>query len=177
MRATLLAFAMLLLVPAGAGAALAPAATFPAAQNEYPVALAIGAGGRGAVVTQQGIPGYRALSQVVVAVPSGKRTTFAGTSVLDTVRRKDGGADLLVRHAGNLLLRRVMPSGRILDLWSVRSPAAIGALARGPPGTVAVWPQGSTLRIVSRPDGGIPGGPRIVRIGVAGFADIDAVID
>ena len=79
---------------------------------------------------------------------------------------------------GDLILRRVHADGRINDLWSIRTAATDGALARGPKRTHVVWPEGSVLRIVTRPDGGIPAKPRTARVALRdGYVSLDLAVD
>ena len=179
----LLGLVVALAVPAAAQAAFSKPASIAIATNDTPLALAFGRDGKGAVVTQAGGPPYTSGTQAVIRVPGGKRTAYANTFVLDSARRGDGGVDLLVRRGadmtrpGDLILRRVMPSGRVYDLWSVRSVATDGAIARGRRGTVVVWPEGSRLRIVVRPDGGLPSRPRSARLGLQGYNGVDVAVD
>lgn len=179
MRTLLAVIAALLAVPATAAAAFAPPVSIPASSGEVPRALAY-AGDRGVLVTQDlsGTP-----AQHAITLPGGRRTTFADTAVLDSVARRDGGVDLLVRRGADPLaraditLRRIMPTGKIYDLWSVRTRATQGALARGNARTFVAWPEGSVLKLISRPDGGIPTRPRDARLGLRGAADVDLAVD
>jgi hypothetical protein len=180
MRSLLAVLAVLLAAP-GAASAAAPGSpvSLPAAGNEIPRGLALD-GGRGALVTQT--IGSDA-TQAVIALPAGTRTTFAHTTILDTVNRRDGGVDLLVargatgRSRRQLTLRRVMPSGRILDLWSHDSSATVGALARGGDRTLAIWRDGSKLVTIARPDGGLPTHARSVPLGARAVVDLALAID
>jgi hypothetical protein len=181
-RACLLVALALLCTPASAGAAFTAPVSIPLAGNDSPVALAFAGEGSGAVVTQRaGGPGGD--MQSVISLPAAKRTTFADSVLLDSARRQDGGVDLLVRHTadltkrGDIILRRVLTSGRVLDLWSVRTAATRGALARGTDRTIVAWPEGSTLRLMTRPDRGVPSRPRIARVGLKGYIDVDLAID
>jgi hypothetical protein len=173
-RPLLVGLLVLACAPATASAA---AFSFPGPEGAAPRALAFGGDGRGAVVTE------RAGVQEVVTVPAGRRTTYTDTVLLDAARRSDGGADLLVRRgadptrAGDLMLRRVLPSGRVLDLWSVRSLATRGAVARRGDRTYVAWQRGSALRLVARRDGGLPTRPRTARLGLSGFASLDLAVD
>ncbi len=175
--------AALLCLPATAGATFGAPMSLPAVGGELPRAVAFGSDGRGAVVTQVGGPPHTRATLAVVTVPAAARTTFADTMLLDSVRRQDGGVDLLVRRgtdltrSGDLILRRVLSSGRVLDLWSVRSTAYRGALARGRDRTVVTWPERSTLRFVTRPDGGVPTRPRSARLRLPGYSDVDVALD
>ena len=179
----LLGLVVALAVPAAAPAAFSAPTSIAVATNETPLALGFGRDGKGVVITQAGGPPYSSGTQAVVRVPGGKRSSYSDTFVLDSVRRGDGGVDLLVRRGsditkpGDLILRRVMPSGRVYDLWSVRSGATKGALARGRGRTVVAWPDGSRLRIVVRPDGGLPTRPRTARLGLHGYDGVDVIED
>ena len=118
MRFLLLGLALALAAPATAAAAFAPPVSIPSTTAETPRALAFGADGRGIVVTQDGGQPYGKPTQALATVPGARRTAFADTELLDSVRRGDGGVDLLVRHGsdptrrGDLILRRVRPSGQ-----------------------------------------------------------------
>ncbi len=183
MRSLPLAILVALAVPATASAAFAPPVSIPAPAGDAPRALAFGADGRGVAVLQNGGPPYSAGKQAIVTIPAGKRTTFADSVLLDSVRRSDGGVDLLVRRGsdltkrGDLILRRVRPSGQIFDLWSVRTSATFGALTRGRDRTIVGWTQGTRLRLVSRPDGGIPSKPRSVRLSLRSPSRLDLAVD
>lgn len=183
MRAFLLVLAVVLCVPATAAAALVAPVSIASPSTETPLAVGIGANGRGFVVLESGGGVFGPPTQIVVTVPGAKRTSFADTTLLDSARRPDGGLDMLVRRgapgatSGDLILRRVLASGRMLDLWSVRSAATTGALVRGANRTIVVWPQGSTLRIMTRPDGGIPSRPHTARLALKGATDLDVAID
>ena len=134
MRTLLALIAVLLSAPATAAAAFGPPNTQPASGGEVPRALAF-AGGRGVLVTQDGGEPYSLATQHTITIPGGRRETFADTAILDSVARQDGGVDLLVRHTSDpfkradITLRRVLPSGKIYDLWSVRTTAMRGASA------------------------------------------------
>ncbi|HEV7808798.1 MAG TPA: hypothetical protein VGO80_23545 [Solirubrobacteraceae bacterium] len=185
MRSLLAVLAALLATPAAACAAFAASAapgsrvSLPAAGNEVPSGLAL-AGGRGSLVTQTTGSDD---TQAVIALPAGTRTTFAHTKVLGTVNRRDGAVDMLVargatrRSRRQLTLRRVLPSGRILDLWSHDSSATVGALARGGDRTLAIWRDGSKLVTIARPDGGVPTHARTVPLGARGVTDLALAID
>ena len=179
MRRLLALLAVMLSVPAAA-AAQAPV-SLPAVGSEVPADLALGAGGTGALVTQTaGLDGNP--TQAVIAVPAGTRQTFARTTILDSAARADGGVDMLVRRGeltkrGQLTLRRVMPSGRVLDLWSHDSSSTVGALARGSDRTIALWLEGSRLRTTTRPDGGLPTRARTVALGVRDVTDLALALD
>lgn len=172
MRAIALALTALALAvaPSTVDAAFQPERSFAAPEGEVPVALAFSSSGRGSVVTQRGGPPYSDGVVAVTAVESGRRSVFARTVVLDSTRLGRGGVDLLVRRgtferAGDLTLRRVLPDGRVYDLWSVRTTATTGALARSPRGTTVAWPSGTRLRWITRPDGGIPTRQRSAALG------------
>ncbi len=175
----LLLLVLVLAAPVTAQAAFSAPTSIAIATDETPLALGFGRDGKGVVITQAGGRG----TQAVIRVPGGKRNSYPDTVVLDSARRGDGGVDLLVRRGfdvtkpGDLILRRVMPSGRVYDLWSVRSVATDGAIARGPGGTVVAWPEGSRLRLVVRPDGGLPSRPRAARIGLQGYNGVDLAVD
>jgi len=181
-RALLVILTALLVGPASASAAFGPPVSIPATGGEAPRALAF-ADGRGVLVTQAGGEPYSQATQHTIAIPGGRRQTFADTSILDSVARQDGGVDLLVRRTSDPLkraditLRRVLPSGKVYDLWSVRTRATRGALARGKGRTFVAWPEGSALKLITRPDGGIPSRPHNARIGVAGVVDLDLAVD
>jgi hypothetical protein len=178
MRRLLALLAVLLSAPAAA-AAQAPV-SLPAVGNELPRALAFFSDGRGAVVTQTSEDDA---TQAVITVPAGRRTTFVHTTILASVNRDGGGVDLLVRRGGDptrraqLTLRRVLPDGRILDLWSHDSRASVGALARRGQRTVAIWVEGSKLLTNSRPDGGLPTPARTVALGLHDVTDLALGID
>ena len=182
MRTFLICLAAALAAPATAAAAFAPPFGIPAAGNETPRALAF-ADGHGVLVTQAGGQPYSEATQHTITIPGGRRETFEDTAILDSVARQDGGVDLLVRHGSNPLkraditLRRVLPSGKVYDLWSVRTKSYSGALARGKDRTYVAWPEGSVLKLVSRPDGGIPTHPHNARIGLRGAAGVDLAVD
>jgi hypothetical protein len=182
MRPVPLVLLALLCAPATAGAAFTAPVSIPLADQDVPVGVAFAGAGSGAVVTQR-LGGPGGSMQSVITVPAATRTNFADSVVLDSVRRQDGGVDLLVRHTadltrrGDLILRRVLTSGRVLDLWSVRTGATRGALARGAARTVVTWPEGSTLRVMTRPDRGVPSRPRVARLGLKGYIDVDLAID
>jgi hypothetical protein len=182
MRSVLLAVAALLLIAPAAGAAFTPIASLPAQQDEVPQVLAFGEGGRGVVVSRVGFELSSDAALQTVALPSGRRLTFPRTALVDSVARPEGGVDLLVRRTpelprGDLILRRVLPTGRIYDLWSVRTAATEGAVARRGGTVVVTWPEGSTLRFVSRRDGGIPTRPRVARLGLRSVNDLDLALD
>lgn len=182
MRSLVLALAALLLAAPAAGAAFTPVANLPAQENEVPLALAFGEGGRGVVVSRIGFELARDAALKTVALPSGRRMSFPGTALVDSVARPEGGVDLLVRRSpelprGDLILRRVLPTGRVYDLWSVRTAATEGAIARRGGTVVVTWPEGSTLRFVSRRDGGIPTRPRVARLGLRSVNDVDLALD
>jgi hypothetical protein len=183
MRLFLASLAVLLCVPATAGAAFAPPLSLPASGGETPRAIALGAGGRGVLITQDGGPPNSTATQSAITFPAGKRSTFDDTTILDSVARQDGGVDLLVRRGSDLgkradiTLRRVLPTGKIYDLWSVRTAATRGALARGRDRTFVAWPEGSSLEIVTRPDGGIPTHPHTASLGLRGYDDLDLGVD
>ena len=182
MRTFLAALSALLVAPATAAAAFAPPTSIPASGNEVPRALAF-AGGRGVLVTQDGGEPYSQATQHTITIPGGRRETFKDTAILDSVARQDGGVDLLVRHGSDPLktaditLRRILPTGKVYDLWSVRTKASRGALARGKDRTFVAWPEGSVLKIVTRPDGGIPTHPHNARIGLHGYSDVGLAVD
>jgi hypothetical protein len=181
MRSLLLALAALLLCAPAAGAAFTPIASLPAQQMEVPTVLAFGEGGRGVVVSQVGGEPYSTPTLQLSVLPGGRRLTYPGTALVDSVARPEGGADLLVRRGpsdsrGDLILRRVLPTGRVYDLWSVRTEASDGAVARRGGTVVVTWPEGSTLRFVSRRDGGIPTRPRVARLG-ARAVNLDLALD
>jgi hypothetical protein len=182
MRAFLILLAVALSAPATAAAAFAPPTSIPATGSETPRAIAA-ADGRGVLVTQDGGPPYSVATQHTITFPGGQRETFADTAILDSVARQDGGVDLLVRRGSDPLkraeitLRRVLPSGKIYDLWSTRTSAVSGALARGKDRTYVAWPEGSTLRLVTRPDGGIPSHEHTARVTLHGVSDLDLAVD
>ncbi|MDX6681098.1 MAG: hypothetical protein QOG94_1137 [Solirubrobacteraceae bacterium] len=176
MRTLLALLAVLLVAPAAVSAA---PLSLPATGSEIPRGLALD-GARGALVTQtiETDP-----TQAVIALPAGTRTTFARTTILDSVNRADGAVDLLVsrgatsRSRRQLTLRRVLPSGRILDLWSHDSSATVGALARGSDRTLAIWRDGAKLVTIARPDGGLPTHARDVALGARGVVGLALAID
>jgi hypothetical protein len=182
MRTLIVLIAILLSAPAAASAAFAPPISLPASGSEAPRAIAY-AGDRGVLVTQAGGEPYGTATQHAITLPGGRRTTFADTEILDSVARQDGGVDLLVRRGSDpakradITLRRVLPTGKIYDLWSVRTSASRGALARGKDRTFVAWPEGSALKLVTRPDGGIPTHPHTARIGLRGYTDVDLAVD
>jgi hypothetical protein len=182
MRSLLLAILLAAALPAAAHAAFAPPLSIPSVDGS-PVALAI-AGTRGVVVTQAGGPPYDKGTQAVIGIAGGTRQTFADTFVLDHGRGPGTSVDLLVRRGsdltkrGDLVLRRVHADGRINDLWSIRTAATDATLARGSKRTHVVWPAGSVLRIVTRPDGGIPTKPRTARVALRdGYVSLDLAVD
>lgn len=184
-HALALAVAAALALPATASAAFGPPLTVPVTGGgDAPVALAFGAAAKGAVVTQTGGPIYGPATIAVVTLPGSQRQTFDDSFVLDSVSGPGGRVDLLVRRGadlakrGDLILRRVLPSGRVLDLWSIRTRASEGALARRGDRVYAVWPEGRALRIVSRRDGGVPTRPRTAAVGLRdGIVDVDVAVD
>jgi hypothetical protein len=171
MRSVLLAVLTLLLAAPAANAAFTPIASLPREQEEVPRALAFGEGGRGVVVSEVGS------TLKLVALPSGRRSSFANTTLLDSVPRPEGGVDLLVRRGAELILRRVLPPGQVYDLWSVRTAATEAAVARRGSTVVVAWPVGSTVRFVSRRDRGIPSRPRVARLRLRPVHDLDLVLD
>ncbi|MEJ7798493.1 MAG: hypothetical protein WKF42_08345 [Solirubrobacteraceae bacterium] len=179
MRPLLLGLLVTLCIPTSAAAATTPL-SLPALDDEIPRALALSADRRGALVTQAG---GDAGTQSVIAVPAGTRRSFPNTTVLDSVNRRDGGVDMLLRRGADrlmraqLTLRRVMPSGRIYDLWSHDSAATVGALARGRDRTVTVWAERGGLRIITRPDGGLPTRRRDVPLGQPGTISLGLALD
>ncbi len=182
MRAFLVCLAVALAAPATAAATFAPPVSVPASGGETPRALAF-AGGRGVLVTQDGGQPSSEPAQHTITIPGRRRESFKDTAILDSVARQDGGVDLLVRHGSDPLkraditLRRVLPSGKVYDLWSVRTKASIGALARGKDRTFVAWPEGSVLKLVTRPDGGIPAHPHNARIALRGYSGLDLAVD
>lgn len=182
MRTLAAVIAVLLSAPATATAAFAPPVSLPALPSEIPRVLAY-AGERGVLVTQAGGEPYGQATQYAITLPGGRRTTFADTEILDSVARRDGGVDLLVRRGSDptkradITLRRILPSGKIYDLWSVRTRASRGALARGKDRTFVVWLEGTVLRLVSRPDGGIPTRPVNAVAYLRGALDVDLAVD
>jgi hypothetical protein len=171
MRSILLAVLALLLAAPGADAAFTPIASLPREEGEVPRALAFGEGGRGVVVSEVGS------TLKLVALPSGRRSSFPNTTLLDSVPRPEGGVDLLVRRGRDLILRRVLPPGQVYDLWSVRTGATKAAVARRGSTVVAAWPVGSTVRFVSRRDRGIPSRVRVARLGLRGYNGFDLALD
>ena len=188
MRPLLLALlALLLSAPAAdaadaADAAFTPIADLPAAEVESPEVLAFGEGGRGVVVSgaASGVSATPTLK--LITLPGGRTQAFPRTQVIDSAPRAAGGVDLLVRRGpelgrGDLILRRVLPTGRAYDLWSVRTAALEAAIARRGRTVVVTWREGSALRFVSRRDGGIPTRPRTARLGLRGVNDLDLTLD
>jgi hypothetical protein len=176
MRSVLLALAALLLAAPAADAAFRPVTSLPAQEGEVPVVMAFGEGGRGVVVSQIGS------TLRMIALPSGRERTYPDTVLVDSVARPEGGADLLVRRGsptsrGDLILRRVLPPGQVYDLWSVRTAANEGAVARRGSRVVVTWREGSTLRFVTRRDRGIPTRPRVARLALRGVNDLDLALD
>ena len=175
MRTLLVVLSALLAAPATAAAAFTASGAVPVFDAEIPRAVAW-ADGRGVVISQAGGQPYSQATQYTTTLPARKRTTFTDTEILDTVSRQDGGVDLLVRRGSDptkradITLRRVLPTGKIYDLWSIRTSATTGALARGKDRTFVAWPEGSVLKLVTRPDGGIPTKPHNARIGLRGCA-------
>ena len=78
---------------------------------------------------------------------------------------------------GELTLRRVFPDGRVYDLWSVTSSAMTAAVVRAAKRTLVAWPEGSALRFITRPDGGIPTHPHTVPLRLSGTHSLAAVLD
>lgn len=183
MRTVLIGLLILLGTPAAATAAFAPPVSVPASPGEVPRALAFGANGRGVVVTQTGSQPESTPTQSAITIPAGKRTDFADTEILDSVARQDGGVDLLVREGtdplkrADLTLRRVLPSGRMFDVWSVRTAATVGAIARGKDRTFVAWPEGSSLKLMTRPDGGIPSKVHTAGLDLRGATDLGLAVD
>lgn len=173
MRTFLLGLVVALCLPATAGATFAPPVTIPAAAGEIPEALAFSNAGHGVVVTQ--VP-EGAGTQILVKFPAGTRQTFTNTTLLDSAQRKDGGVDLLVRHGSDITLRRIRTNGKAFDLWSVATPGR-AAIARGSDRTVVAWRVGATLRIVTRPDRGIPSKEHVARLGLPAVTDLAIALD
>ena len=169
--------AALLALPATAGATLATPVEIPAATGEIPQAMAFSDDRSGVVVTQVPVGADGGPTQALVKFPAGTRETFADTTLLDSARRKDGGVDLLVRRGSDLTLRRVRPNGKAYDLFSVKTTSGRAAIARGATRTVVAWREGTTLRIVTRPDNGIPTKPRIARLRLPSVADLALAVD
>jgi hypothetical protein len=169
--------AALLCLPATAGATLATPTEIPAAMGEIPQAMAFSDDRTGVVVTQvpAGAPGGP--TQSLVKIPAGTRESFADTTLLDSAQRKDGGVDLLVRHGSELTLRRLKPSGKAYDLFSVKTTSGRAAIARGATRTVVAWREGTTLRFVTRPDNGIPSKTRIARLKLPSVAHLALAVD
>jgi hypothetical protein len=177
MRKLLLGFAALLCLPATAGATFATPVEIPAAAGEVPQALAFTNAGKGVVVTQVPAGPDGGPTQILVRFPAGTRETFTNTTLLDSAQRKDGGVDLLVRRGSDLTLRRLKANGKAYDLWSVKTTSGRAALARGANRTVVAWREGTTLRLVTRPDNGIPSKPRIAHLALPSVADLALAVD
>ena len=169
--------AALLCLPATAGATLATPVEIPAATGEIPQAMAFSDDRSGVVVTQVPAGADGGPTQALVKFPAGTRETFADTTLLDSAQRKDGGVDLLVRRGSELTLRRVKPNGKAYDLFSVKTTSGRAAIARGATRTVVAWREGTTLRLVTRPDNGIPSKPRIARLRLPSVADLALAVD
>lgn len=183
MRPLLLGFVAALCVPAVASAvapSVAPAPlVLPAVDGEVPVGLALGADGRGALVTHGAGEGG---TLSVIQIPTGTRQDLARVTVLDRAVRRDGGVELLVQRnatpsRGPELTRyRVMPSGRVLaSLFSTK--ATVGALTRGRDRSAELWVQGSKLKLFVARDGRIGGRAREVRLGVSKLRDLALGVD
>ncbi len=180
MRKLLLGFAALLCLPATAGATFATPIAIPAATGEIPRALGFTSNqGHGVVVTQIPETAEGGPTLILVKYPAGTRETFTNTELLDSAQRKDGGVDLLVRRGSDITLRRVRGNGQAFDLWSVETTAGLrrAAIARGATRTVVVWQEGPSLKIVTRPDGGIPTKPRTARLKLPSVADVALAVD
>ncbi len=169
--------AALLGFPTTAGATLATPVEIPAAMGEIPQAMAFSDDRSGVVVTQVPVGADGGPTQALVKFPAGTRETFADTTLLDSAQRRDGGVDLLVRRGSDLTLRRVKPNGKAYDLFSVRTTSGRAAIARGATRTVVAWREGTTLRLVTRPDNGIPSKQRIARLKLPSVADLALAVD
>jgi hypothetical protein len=169
--------AALLSVPATAGATLTTPVEIPATMGEIPQAMAFSDDRSGVVVTQVPAGAEGGPAQSLVKIPAGTREAFPGTTLIDSAQRKDGGVDLLVRHGSDLTLRRLKANGKAYDLWSVKTTSGRAALARGANRTVVAWREGTTLRLVTRPDKGIPSKPRIARLSLPSVRDLALAVD
>jgi len=169
--------AALLSLPATAGATLATPTEIPAAMGEIPQAMAFSDDRSGVVVTQVPVGAPGGPTQSLVKIPAGTRESFPDTTLLDSAQRKDGGVDLLVRRGSELTLRRLKPNGKAYDLFSVKTTSGRAAIARGATRTVVAWREGTTLRIVTRPDNGIPSKQRVARLRLPSVVHLALAVD